>query len=240
MDFRKELAAVDPLKSELDKLKSSQLAEKSAIMKIEDEAKAVERYLAKPAGTVFLEQDRDLLDKLSKSTLGTSSAMDELLKASGNVPGWASAMQDTSFLTAAQTFADAEAALNKGSIAEFSISNGLTNALKTLDTAEHILTVPPFAAERMASMNRDFSRRQEREDETLDLARATAAAMQAALAGAERREADAKAEAAESKGDTRFFKWLAVISLVVALVTGVIASWEPVAKWVSSAGQQSK
>jgi hypothetical protein len=243
MDLRKELTALDPLQSALDKLKSSQLAEKSAMMKIEDEAKSVERYLAKPAGTVFFEQDRDLLDKLTKSTLGANSAMDELLKASGNVPGWASAMQDTSFLTAAQTFADAEVAKTKkmhGTIAEFSMANGLADALETIDATEPFLTINPLAIERLHSMNRDFSRRRELENEKLELARATATAMQAALAAAERREVDAKAEAAESKGDAKFFKLVAVVGLAVAVITGFIASWEPVVKWVSPSAQQSK
>lgn len=89
-------------------------------------------------------------------------------------------------------------------------------------------------------MNRDFSRQREREDEKLDLAKATAAAMQAALAGAERREAAANAEAAKNNGNTTFFKWVAGVGLVLALVTGVIGSWEPVAKWVSPRAMPSK
>lgn len=243
MDLRKKLAGLELLQSEIDSLKSPQLTEKLAIMKIHDEAKAARSYFAKSAGAIFSEQQQDLVDKAGKSAFGADRSLNQLIQASGNVSVWKNAIPDTTFLTSAQSFVNAESERDKiiqAVTAGSSIANGLADALKTIDAAEPVRTVDTSAFERVPSMSQHFQRARELEDEKLELARTTAGAMQAALAAAERREVDAKAEAAESRRDAKFFKRVAVVSLVVAVATGFIASWEPVAKWISSIAQQKK
>ena len=72
-----------------------------------------------------------------------------------------------------------------------------------------------------------------REARKLELLETTATAAARTVEAAERREAQALREAAESKRDARFFRWLGVAGLVVALVVGAISSWDPVTKWLS-------
>jgi hypothetical protein len=244
LDFRKELSAHNPMQAELDKLKA--LGTKphlSAFTELEDVARDAAMLSCMPTAATLLEQEMERHEKLNRKLLGTDLAMAAMTGAQlgsdmrAHMEGSITNPVLMSAQSIAQAMADSEADRIKkmfSATSDFSMNDGLADALKTLETDRlHHFDTPTDVLPQYVH-NLDLGREtREREDKKLELARVTADAMLETLANAKQQAADSKAEAAESRKETskaRNREWIAIMVALVFGAIGVVGAWEPVLK----------